>query len=209
MILQSSANTPYHTQVSNLPVTQERGNKMKITIFNGNPNPENIAFDSYIVKLGSLLKKNHTASVFTIRDLDIKPCAGCWGCWVKTPGKCVAQDDSHKICREAINSDLLLFASPLIMGFTSAVLKRAQDKMIPLVHPYITLVNDECHHIRRYDHYPKLSLLLERTDFDTDQDIQVVTDIYSRMAINMKTEFLSTLFTSVPVEVIAHEIDNL
>ena len=72
--------------------------------------------------------------------MDVRYCVGCFGCWVKTPGECVSKDGSHDIRREVINSDLVLFASPLIMGFTSALLKKAHDKLIPLIHPYFELV---------------------------------------------------------------------
>ena len=50
----------------------------------------------------------------------------------------------------------LLFV-PHSKSFISAKLKTVNDRSIPLVHPYIEIVNDECHHIKRYDEYPKLA----------------------------------------------------
>ena len=164
---------------------------MTITILDGNPKNGSTHFNSYITDLKSLLKlKGHTVKLFTLREMDIKSCTGCWGCWVKTPGECIIPDDSIEIRKVIINSEWLIFASPLIMGFTSALLKIIQDKLIPLVHPYIELVNDECHHKKRYDDYPKIGLVYGKEP-DTDmEDIRIVTDIYKRMALNFKSKLI-------------------
>jgi len=114
---------------------------MKITILNGNPDVNNAKFDNYLKNLSDLLESsNHTVTILKLREWDIKYCTGCFGCWVKTPGECVVPDDTRDIRREYIHSDFVLFASPVIMGFTSALLKKAHDKRIPLLHPYFELV---------------------------------------------------------------------
>ena len=183
---------------------------MKISILNGNPNVNNSRFDKYLKQLSDLLESGkHTTSIYPLRDMDIRYCVGCFGCWVKTPGECVSKDDSHDIRRGIINSDLVLFASPLIMGFTSALLKKAHDKLIPLVHPYFELVQSETHHIARYDRYPVMGLLLQKQE-DTDEvDIKIVSDIYKRDAINFKTSFCFTRFIDDPVEEVANEINSI
>ena len=77
---------------------------MKITILNGNPEKENNAFDDYLKDLSdSLESSGHEVTTFTIRDLDIRYCIGCFGCWVKTPGECSAAASS---IYNAINSDI-------------------------------------------------------------------------------------------------------
>ena len=43
-----------------------------------------------------------------------------------------------------------------------ALLKRAADQMIPLVHPYIVIEGGEMHHRARYERYPLMGLLLAR-----------------------------------------------
>lgn len=183
---------------------------MKITILNGNPNANNDRFNNYLKKLSDLLElSKNTVTILKLRDMDIKYCVGCFGCWVKTPGECVTRDGSHDICREVINSDLTLFASPVIMGFTSALLKKAHEKLIPLVHPYFELVQNEVHHLTRYDKYPPIGLLLEK-DKDTDEeDIRIISDIYRRTAISFRTSFCFTKITSDSVEEVANEIDRL
>lgn len=183
---------------------------MKITILNGNQNAENIKFDNYLKNLSDLLESSkHTVTIFKLREMDLRYCIGCWGCWVKTPGECTVADDSHDICREYINSDFVLFASPVIMGFTTTLLKKAQDKLIPIVHPYFALAQGEVHHLSRYDKYPLTGLLLEKGNDTDEDDIKIISDIFKRNAVNFWTSFCFAKLTDNPVEEVANEINRI
>ena len=183
---------------------------MKITILNGNPNAANIKFDDYLKNVSDLLEaNNHTVTTLKLREMNLKYCIGCWGCWVKTPGECIVADGSRDICRECINSDLVIFASPIMMGFTSALLKKAHDKLIPLILPYFEMVQNEFHHLSRYDKYPLIGLLLEKGQDTDEEDIKIVSDIYRRDAINLKTSFRFTKLTSDSVDEVANEINRI
>jgi multimeric flavodoxin WrbA len=183
---------------------------MKITILNGNPNTDNVKFDNYLKELSDLLKTSkHEVTILQLRDIDVRFCIGCWDCWLKTPGECFVADGSRDICREYINSDLVLFASPVIMGFTSALLKKAHEKLLPLLLPYFELVQNEIHHVARYDKYPLMALLLEKGKDTDEEDIEIISDIYRRDAINFKTSFSFTKLTSNPVEEVSNEINRI
>lgn len=115
---------------------------MKILILDGNPNATLDHFDQYLQNLTeSLTSNNHQVNRIALKDQNLKYCTGCWSCWVKTPGECRIKDDSHRVCREYIHSDFVLFVSPVLMGFPSAVLKKTMDRLIPLIHPYIEIVD--------------------------------------------------------------------
>jgi multimeric flavodoxin WrbA len=183
---------------------------MRIAVLNGNPRANGGGFDDYVGRLADTLRSNsHEVDVLPLRDMDIKPCAGCLECWTKSPGLCKIDDDSHDVCRSYINSDLVLFASPIMMGFTSALLKRATDKLVPLLPYHIELVEGEMHHAARYDRYPRMALLLE-TEVDTDdEDMAIISDIYARDALNLKSSLAFTRLVSDPVEEVAREADRL
>jgi multimeric flavodoxin WrbA len=141
--------------------------------------------------------------------MDLRPCVGCFGCWVKTPGECRTADGSHEVCRAFVASDLVIFASPLVMGFTSALLKNAQDKLIPVLHPHPTLYRGEMHHVSRYDSYPLWGLVLAEEQDTDEEDVRIVSDIYERDSINFKTSLCFTHMAGDPVEDMAREIDGL
>ncbi|MFC1865579.1 hypothetical protein ACFLYB_02555 [Chloroflexota bacterium] len=111
--------------------------------------------------------------------------------------------------REYINSDMVIFTSPVIMGFTSALLKKAHDRILPLLTPYIRLFEGETHHIARYDKYPLIGLLLQ-SDGNTDaEDIAIISEIYRRDAINFKSSVVFTKTTSSPIEEVANAIVSI
>jgi multimeric flavodoxin WrbA len=181
--------------------------KMRITILNGNPDAANTLFDNYLARLAEILTASqHSVTRLTLRDMDIRYCVGCFGCWVKRPGQCLTDDDSQQVCRAVINADFMLWASPLRMGFPSALLKKTMDKSIPLIHPYFCVDHNEAHHRARYDHYPRLGLLLEPEPESDEQDIRLVGDIFSRTALNMKSRLEFVRLTTQPVEGLARAI---
>ena len=184
---------------------------MRITILNGNPNSAVRGFDQYLVALKDALSDaGHEVTLLALRDMDINHCLGCFGCWVETPGECVVQDDAASVCRRMINADLVLLTSPLIMGFPSALLKKAIDRSIPLLHPHFMVVQGEYHHRARYKRkdYPLWGALWDMRG-DTDaRDIEIVNDIFSRDALNFKTRLALTCLTSDSVEGVVDEINR-
>ncbi len=178
---------------------------MKITILNGNPYPS--AFDTSLVQLQSIIEGGgHSVRRLDLRDLPLRPCVGCWGCWVKTPGECVARDASLEMDRAVINADFVLWAAPLKMGFPSALLKMANDKHLPLIHPYMVVDHGEAHHLKRYPLSPRVGLLLEREASTDERDLQIVSDIYSRTALNFKTRLEFSLTATTPMDEVARRI---
>jgi multimeric flavodoxin WrbA len=181
---------------------------MKLLIINGNPSAENKIFDAYIDELISREQSagNHVHR-FMLRDMKVRPCTGCFTCWVKTPGICSIKDDGIEIARKFIASDQVIMASPLIMGFVSALLKNAFDRNIPLVHPHLEDVGGEVHHKKRYDKYPTISFLLQKEPFTDNEDIEIVSDIFKRESINVRSVLGFVRFIDSPVEEVVNEIN--
>ena len=179
---------------------------MRIAIINGEPDATSAFNDYQRVYAQSLRDAGNEVTKLELRDLELKGCSGCWSCWVKTPGECVKKDDSALVCRTVIASDLVVWASPMRMGFTSALTKKAQDQMIPLVHPYILIEGGEMHHRARYAHYPRFGLLLSCGP-DTDaEDVEITSAMWARTARNLKSSLAFTAVTTTPAEEAADEL---
>ncbi|MDA3900014.1 MAG: flavodoxin family protein [Spirochaetes bacterium] len=181
---------------------------MQITILNGNSNPKDTSFEQYISQVTSQLESDHDITNIKLRKLKIKLCTGCFGCWVNTPGKCIFNDDTDMIRESYMRSDLVIFASPVIMGFTSALLKSAQDKLLPLLHPNFTLLKNEIHHKYRYKTYPLVGLIVSKEPKMQDNDISIITDIYNRIAINLNTSLSFSITTQSPVKELMYAVNN-
>lgn len=182
---------------------------MKITVLNGDPGDGQSALGEFLEELGlRLCASGHELKPVRLAGLNVKRCTGCWGCWVKTPGECVIRDDMAGVLRSVINAELLVFASPVVMGLTSATLKRATDRLLPLLHPYIELVNGACRHRRRYARSPLLGLVLERSQADSE-DLEIVREIYGEIAADFRSELRFTRFADENPQEVAGEIDRL
>ncbi len=183
---------------------------MNITILNGNAADDNLDFERYVANLAGILdSRGHRVDVLPLRQMDIKTCLGCWGCWVRTPGECVFADDSMDMRQRVIGADALLFASPVIMGFTSGILKKACDKLIPLVLPYIEIDHGECHHIKRYRSYPVLGLLLQPLGDCDEDDIAIISECYRRLSINFKSRLAFVKRTTADPREVAYAFDSI
>ena len=183
---------------------------MNIIVLNGNQNPISNTFDSYLNDLAEKLQeKGHTLAMYCLREMDIHQCIGCFNCFTKTPGICVHKDDMIAVCKTTVSSDLMIFASPLYMGFVSSTIKRATDRIIPLILPYLQISQGACRHPLRYVRSPHLGLLLEPEEDTDDEDIGIVTDMHKRLAINFHSELKFTRMTKDPVMEVVYEISNI
>ena len=172
---------------------------MKIAVLNGNP--VRSGFDDYLSAIKLFLEgQNHHVTQLDLREMSLKYCTGCFDCWTKYPGLCDLDQSSREMGRAVINSDFTLWAAPLKMGFPSALMKMALDKHLPLIHPYMVVDQNEAHHIKRYEKYPRVGLLVEKESDTTEKELKIITDLFSRTALNFKSklEFMQT--TEIPVE---------
>lgn len=88
---------------------------------------------------------------------EIHPCIGCFGCWVKTPGKCVIHDGYEDTGIQMSKCTELIFVSRCCYGSLSPFVKTVQDRAISYIHPDFVLRKGEMHHKRRYHNVIALS----------------------------------------------------
>jgi len=127
---------------------------MKIMILDGSNKGDNVINDTRHIIEKFFKRADHEVNTFILRDLHIAPCCGFFGCWLKTPGICIINDIGREIAKSAVLSDYWVFLTPITFGGYSAQLKKAVDRMAPLMLPYFMKVKGEVHHKPRYGkHY--------------------------------------------------------
>ena len=82
-------------------------------------------------------------------DGGIRPCMGCFGCWVKTPGRCVLNDAYAHMPRLLAEADEVLVMSRYTYGGFSSFVKNVFDRSIGYVLPFFEVVDGEMHHKAR------------------------------------------------------------
>ena len=102
------------------------------------------------VKFQSLFPETYK-DVYIISDTGkIRPCIGCFGCWIKTPGKCVLKDGYDNMGELLSKTENVTIISRCFYGCYSPFVKNVLDRSIPYLLPFFKIKNNETHHKRRY-----------------------------------------------------------
>jgi multimeric flavodoxin WrbA len=99
----------------------------------------------------ALEARGYTVDDWALRHERMAWCAGCFGCWVKTPGVCVHADAGREVAARATRAGLLVYLTPVTFGSYSAELKKALDHMVPVLLPYLKKSGADTRHPQRYD----------------------------------------------------------
>ena len=133
----------------------------------------------------SVLKAKGDAHIVVLNGDEIRPCLGCFQCWVKTPGLCIMTDDSaNAIACQEIQSDVLILLSKVCYGGYSYDVKSFLDRSIPNILPFFETVNGEMHHEMRYERFPYMITIGYGTH--TEQERQTFISLAERNALNMR-----------------------
>jgi multimeric flavodoxin WrbA len=177
---------------------------MRITIFDGAEAAG--AMDAWVDAIEHGLRAGgHRVRRFRLRERTLCQCKGCFECWTKTPGRCGIRDGTDELVRALLASELLVVASPTSMGMTTALSRRAMERMLPVLHPHFDVVGGELHHRARYDRYPRLALLYGADACDReDEDLLVL--LSRRMATNMHSTLAYAASTARTPEEVCHAL---
>lgn len=120
-----------------------------------------------------------------LHQLDIRSCIGCFRCWNTTPGICtgVKDDDAEEVTRKVINSELVVFLTPLTFGGYSSELKKIIERFLGLLQPGTTRESGETHHLKRYDRYPSI-LAVATTEKLDEEEVQLFKVLGDRHSLN-------------------------
>jgi multimeric flavodoxin WrbA len=112
---------------------------------------------NYLV--GGMRDAGAKVEVETLREKTIKNCKGCFTCWTKTPGVCVHKDDmTNELFPQWMQSDLVVYATPLYHYAMTATLKAFIERTLPAVEPFFEIHDDRTSHPLR-GKYPAAVIL--------------------------------------------------
>jgi len=161
---------------------------MNILILNGAPANRRGATVRAIVRTitDEAQAKGWTTAAFDLDGLDIKPCPGCFSCWLKHPGICAIKDDEEPILRAYSSTDVIVWTTPVTFGGYGPTLKKALDRSIPNLLPFFIKTGGEIHHPQRYPRRRSFLVFgtLDAPDSDAEQTFH---RLVKRNALNLNT----------------------
>jgi multimeric flavodoxin WrbA len=112
---------------------------MKIVGILGSPRKKGNTELLLDVALEEARKNGVQVSKISLRDKVIAPCTGCQKCW-KT-GKCAIKDDMEEIYKTILESNGIVWATPIYFWSMSSQTKIVMDRTYALLFPKLQLAN--------------------------------------------------------------------
>lgn len=129
-----------------------------------------------------------------LSGLKIAHCVGCFGCWTKTPGKCVIRDDAVKVYPLIAESDAVIYVSRIKYGGYDTVMKTMLERAIPIQMAFIRLLDGETHHVQRAVALKK-AVIIAYGDTD-EEEREVFRRLAERNAKNMSFKSWRIVFVN-------------
>ncbi|MBO7677165.1 MAG: flavodoxin family protein, partial [Erysipelotrichaceae bacterium] len=122
-------------------------------------------------------------------DGTIQPCIGCFGCWNKTPGKCVIKDGYDDMGYLIHHSDEVVVISRYTYGGFSGFVKNVFDRCLGYVLPHFELVKGQSHHKKRYEEDKPYTFIFYGHDLseeDKNDAIRYVNAVCTNLRTHVK-----------------------
>jgi len=189
---------------------------MKIAALNGSPKGKsshtNIMVSAFLK--GAQEAGAETMNIF-LAEKEIKHCRGCFSCWLRTPGKCIIEDDMAEVISQLEGVDVLVLATPLYFDNISGILKTFMDRSIVTANPHFQKDADgECRHLQDEGKPAPKLILISNSGFPERSHFQVISHWIQRAALNMHTEVIGEIYAaqggllSVEIEALRPIISN-
>jgi multimeric flavodoxin WrbA len=111
---------------------------MHILAFNSSPRDHETSKTELVLQnfLEGARRAGAATETLYLKDYQIKHCLGCYGCWLKTPGRCVQKDDmAEELFDRYLHADLVVLASPVYHGTMNARMKLFVERTMPMMDP--------------------------------------------------------------------------
>ena len=139
-----------------------------------------------------LVNAGHVVTAMTLNREHLKPCVGCFGCWVKTPGQCViTDDDANSIAKMQMRADAVVLLSRIVYGGFSADIKSYLDRSVQNIAFDFEVYKGEMRHEMRYDRFP-ITIAVGYGDV-SEAEQQSFTHLLQCNALNMRPAGLLAL----------------
>lgn len=169
---------------------------MKILAINSSPRKSkgatDIILDTFlegVKSVGGGFKKIY------LHDKKIKKCIGCFGCWSKTPGKCIFQnDDMPSILKMMEESDIIVFATPIYHFGMTSDMKIMIEKTLPQLEPFLVKDKELTNHTIRNKTKKEKWVIISVCGFPEIETFQSFDLSFQQMARVYQAEIIGKIY---------------
>lgn len=167
---------------------------MKILAFNSSPHKSRGGTSAVLAPfLEGARSAGADIELVYLHGLSIKPCLGCYTCWLKTPGRCVQRDAMDDLLPRVAACDALVFATPIYFDGMNATMKLFMDRCLPLIEPWFEVRARHCRHPRRPCFKPARAVLVSACGFTELDNFDPLVAHMQAACRNMGLEYAGAL----------------
>jgi multimeric flavodoxin WrbA len=124
--------------------------KIKVLAINSSPHRDksntSLVLDPF---LEGMEEEGAAVELYYTSDLEINPCKGDFGCWIKTPGQCMYKDDMNWLNQKVSKADILVLGSPVYCDGVNGPMKTFMDRTVPEILPFFEVEDKHLRHPSR------------------------------------------------------------
>ena len=165
-----SGETEQAAQAETKPQRSGKEEGMKVLALNSSPRGEGESKTALMLEhlVNGMQEAGAQVEVVQLRKKTVKNCIGCYTCWTKTPGVCVHNDDmSKELFPRWLESDLVIYATPLYNYTVNATMKAFMERLLPFLEPFIEEKGGRATHPLR--HQPPQAVFLSVAGFPEEE----------------------------------------
>lgn len=125
---------------------------------------------------------------------NIGSCIGCFGCWTKTPGKCVIRDDATNVYPLIATCTSLIIVSAIKFGTYDTIMKTMLERTLPTQQAFLRIHKNETHHVQRHVNMKKAIIIAYGCISQKEKDL--FTRLVQRNAHNFMYSSFRIIFTT-------------
>lgn len=130
----------------------------------------------------------------------VRPCIGCFGCWVRTPGSCVLPDSYQEMGKLLAETGQLILISRCYYGSYSPYVKNVLDRSIGYLQPFFRIVGGEMHHAMRCGNRMAITAHFYG-DSITKQEEETAVSLVKANAVNLGAAVTNVHFYQTPEQI--------
>lgn len=155
--------------------------------------------------LNLAIRQDQEIQYIDLSELKISNCIGCFGCWTRTPGRCVIRDDAPRVYPYIAKSEEVVYITKVVYGGYDTIMKTMLERAIPIQQAFIRIHRGETHHIQRNVAPKKATIIAYGATDPEEQDL--FRQLVARNACNMNFARYEVIFTTE--EMINNTVKNI
>ena len=143
----------------------------------------------------SLLHSDSADNTFFSAVPIVRSCIGCFGCWTKTPGRCLIKDRAYEFPELMASHKELVVVSRIVFGGVSPEVKAVLDRSIGYMLPFFRIIKGEMHHVQRYERGPDLKYIFYGEEI-VQKEKEIAEKLIEANALNFGSDICTAVFCS-------------